>query len=326
MRNPLLKPTSKGLWCKSGNFHVDPARPVDHAVITHGHADHARPGSKQYYAHRDSLPTLKKRLGDIQIVGFEYGESFDLGGTTVRLEPAGHVLGSAQAVVESQHERWVVTGDFKRTSDKTCAAFQPVPCDVLITEATFGYPCYQWQPTEAVVADIVAWWRKNQEQSKTSVLHCYAFGKAQRIMAELLASKPGPIALHGAMVELTEIYRTQGIALPETLAVSELPKTYDFSQCLVLAPPSAARTAWMRRLGDYSTAFASGWMQIRGNRRRRGYDRGFVLSDHADWPALLNTVTDSEAKQVLVTHGKEDPLVRFLNEQGFNAQPLSSIG
>ncbi len=318
----LITATEKGLYCPAGDFYIDPWLPVPRAVLTHAHGDHARAGSEQYFAECSSEGVLRQRLGaELSLVMKRYGERFQLGAAEVSLHAAGHVLGSAQIRVRVDNETWVVTGDYKRAPDPTCAPFEPVVCDVLISEATFALPCYRWPETRDVIAEIWRWWQSNREQSRASVLFCYAFGKAQRVLAELMAHTSESVFLHGAVLPLVEEYRRAGIAmLPAEPVVRE--KRADYRGALIIAPPSAAGTPWMRRFADASTGFCSGWMRIRGARRRRGYDRGFVLSDHADWPALIHTVAESHAKKILLTHGYSDALVRFLREQGVDAAAL----
>ncbi len=323
----LIRPGRRGLFCEAGDFHIDPWRPVPRAVITHAHADHARSGSDIYYAQHDSVPLLRKRLGPHSLIrGVDYGEPFRLGQTTVSLHPAGHILGSSQVRVEAGGEVWVASGDYKRDPDPTCADFEVVPCDTFITEATFALPIYRWRPVAAVAGDIHAWWQANAAADRPSVLFCYALGKAQRLMAELLAYTDRGIYLHGAMVPLVAAYRDAGIAMLPSLPVSAAGRGHRFSEDLILAPPSAAGSPWMRRFRGHSTGFASGWMRIRGNRRRRGYDRGFVVSDHVDWPDLLRTIRETGARRVLATHGRTDVLVRYLNEvEGVAAEPLETL-
>ena len=318
----LIQATDKGLYCAAGDFYIDPWRPVPRAVLTHAHGDHARSGSEEYFAAESSAGILRHRLGaDIPLQPKAYGEAFELNATRVSLHPAGHVLGSAQVRIQSSEGVWVVTGDYKRAPDPTCAAFEPVTCDVLISEATFALPCYRWPATQEVAADIYRWWQINRAAGRASVLFAYALGKAQRVLAELTAFTSEPVFAHGAILPLVEEYRRAGIAMLPTLPVVR-EKRADYAGALIIAPPSASGSTWMRRFGDASTGFCSGWMQIRGTRRRRGYDRGFVLSDHADWPALLQTIDDSKAARVLLTHGYSDALVRFLRERGVDASAL----
>lgn len=310
----VLRP--EGLYCPAGDFHIDPWRPVPRAVITHGHGDHARTGMGEYHAAAPGLPILQWRLGQQQYHAHTYGEAFRLGAAQVSLHPAGHVLGSAQVRIEASGEVWVASGDYKRQPDPTCAPFEVVPCDVFITEATFGLPIYRWPHTQDVARQIVAWREECAARGETAILYCYALGKAQRLLAELAAHTDRPAYLHGAIDTGTAIYRAAGIPLLQTRRIADEPRGSDFAGELVLAPPSAAGSPWIRRFRKAQHGFASGWMQVRGNRRRRNYDRGFVVSDHADWPALLRTVRETGARRVIATHGATDALVRALNESG----------
>jgi putative mRNA 3-end processing factor len=321
----LIEMTAAGLYCRAGDFHIDPWRPVPCAVLTHAHADHARAGSARYIAASEGLELLRLRLGSLApIEGRAYGERFDLGSARVSLHPAGHILGSAQVRIEADGEVWVVTGDYKRDPDPTCAPFEPVRCDVLVTEATFALPVYRWPPAERVALEVLAWWDACVRERIPAVLCCYALGKAQRLLAELARLTDRPVHLHGAMAALVDAYRQAGVPMLPTRPVSDAPRGRDFAGELILAPPSAAGTPWMRRFRDASLGFASGWMQVRGHRRRRGYDLGFVLSDHADWPGLLATVHDSGARRVLAMHGDADAFVRHLRESGIDAAALRS--
>jgi putative mRNA 3-end processing factor len=310
---PLITVDDCGLFCRSGGFHIDPWRPVPLAVVTHAHADHARRGSQRYVCSTRSRAILRHRLGPAaRLEPADFGKPIQLGQTRVSLHPAGHVLGSAQVRVEHEGEVWVVTGDFKRAADPTCLPFEVVPCDVLVTEATFALPIYRWQPGSEVAAEILHWWQ--EDQNAASILFCYAFGKTQRVLAELGLLTNRPVFLHGAAIPLTRAYRKAGIGMVPTLPVSSRPRGASFAGELVIAPPSAHRSPWMRRFKSPQTGFASGWMQVRGARRRRGYERGFVLSDHADWPSLVDTIRETGAGRVYLTHGETGPLVRFLNE------------
>lgn len=322
---PLITVRPEGLYCEAGNFYIDPWRGVETALITHAHADHARTGSHHYIATQSSASILHKRLGEtIDLQGVAYSEPLKLGQTWVSFHPAGHVLGSAQIRVEHKDEVWVVSGDYKRCTDPTCAPFEVVPCDVFITEATFGLPVYRWQPGSVTCRQIYDWWQSDLE--RPSLLFCYAFGKAQRILAELRQLCDRPVYVHGAIHGLTELYRQIGIPMLETIPVADQPRTYKFNGDLILAPPSGHRSSWMKRFTQPQTAFASGWMAVRGARRRRGYERGFVLSDHADWPGLIQTVQQTGAKTVYVTHGQSDVLSRYLSEtMGLHAVPLQTL-
>ncbi len=317
----LLVPDAGGLYCAAGDFWIDPLRPVPRAVITHAHADHARAGAGEYFSARDGLPVLTHRVGESgRFTALDYGAPFELGQTRVTLFPAGHILGSATVRVESETGTWGVSGDFKRASDPTCRAFEPFACDVWLSECTFGLPVYRWPPTHEVIDDILDWWQGCRDAGRPAVLFCYALGKAQRILAELHNRAAGPVWLHGAMQPLTEVYRRQGIEMVATRPVSQADKGYRFAGDLVVAPPSAAGSPWMRRFPRHSAGFVSGWMRIRGHRRRRGYDRGFVLSDHADWPGLVETVEDMRARRVITIHGSGEALAGHLREAGLEAE------
>ncbi len=307
----------EGLYCVPGEFYIDPWRPVARAIITHAHADHARIGHGHYLAAAPGAGILKARLGDIALDTVAYGERITHNGVTISLHPAGHVLGSAQVRLEYRGEIWVASGDYKVEPDGTCDAFEPVACNTFITESTFGLPIYRWQPQATIFADINAWWRRNAEAGRSSVLFCYSFGKAQRILHGIDPAI-GPIVCHGAAESLNRVYREAGVALPDTLSVDVIDKA-DLKRALVLAPPSVSGSVWMRRFGDYSDAFASGWMLLRGARRRRAVDRGFVLSDHADWPGLMQAIKATGAQRIMVTHGQVGVMVRWLQQSGLEA-------
>ena len=320
----LITLTESGLYCPAGDFHIDPWRPVPRAVVTHAHADHATPGHGAVLVSSEGLGVSRLRLGSATpIEALAWGEQRTLGSARVSLHPAGHILGSAQVRVEVHGEVWVASGDYKTEADATCTPFEPVRAHTFITESTFGLPVYRWPAQQQVLVDIRQWWAENQAAGRASVLFVYALGKAQRILAGL-GPDAGPVVIHGALGALTEAYRAAGVALPATPLVSELPRDYPWQRCLVLAPPSAQATPWLRRFGDYSDAFASGWMLVRGHRRRRAVDRGFVLSDHADWPGLLSAIEATGAEQVRVTHGQVPVLVRWLQEQGRDAAPMAT--
>jgi len=317
-RLDLVIARPEGLYCPAGGFYIDPWRPVDRAVVTHAHSDHARTGSNHYLAAESAEAVLRARLGDVNLQLLPYGRAIEHHGVRVSLHPAGHVLGSAQVRLEVDGEVWVVSGDYKLDPDDTCAAFEPVRCHTFITESTFGLPIYRWTPQAELFAGINAWWRANADAGRASVMFCYAFGKAQRILSGLDPSI-GPILVHGAVTPLNEAYRSTGVELPATPRLTEVANMAVIRRSMVLAPPSAQGTPWMRRLGDHADAFASGWMLLRGNRRRRGVDRGFVLSDHADWPGLQTAIRETGAERVIVTHGSVSTMVRWLQEQGLQA-------
>ena len=319
----MLKETAHGLYCEDGDFFVDPWQPVPRALITHAHGDHARPGSAAYLCTPGTAALLRRRLGaDAPLQVLEYGARLRLGAVEVSFHPAGHVLGSAQIRVEGAAGVWVVAGDYKRAPDATCAPFEPLRCDTFVTESTFGLPIYRWDSTATVMRDILGWWTGNRDAQTASVIFCYTLGKAQRLLAELSQLTDRPVFVHGMMLGMIEAYREAGVDLPAVMPVIEKAgrsKKASFAGELVLAPLSARGTPWMRRLGRISDAFASGLMRVRGVRRQRSYDRGFVISDHADWPALLQTVAESRAPRVLATHGYAEPLARHLHSLGLDS-------
>ena len=318
----LVVSTSRGLYCRVGDFYIDPWQPVERAVITHAHGDHLRAGSAQYFAAAPGMGVIEHRLpAGATLNPMAYGETVALGDTSVSLHPAGHILGSAQIRIQHGSDVWVVSGDYKRDADPTCEPFQVVACDVFISEATFALPAYRWTATPLVAREIFDWWLANRERGVASVLFAYALGKAQRVLAELAAFTDDAVFVHGAVASLVDVYRARGIAMLPTLPATVSGAT-SYAGRLVLAPPSAAGSPWMRRFGEHRTGFCSGWMRVRGDRRRRGYDRGFVLSDHADWPSLLRTIRETGARRILLTHGYTDAMCRYLNEQGVDAAPL----
>lgn len=319
----LVVQRPEGLYCPAGDFYIDPWRPVARAVITHAHADHARIGHGHYLAAAPGAGVLRQRLGAIDLQTLAYGERITHHGVQLSLHPAGHVLGSAQVRLAHAGQVWVASGDYKLTPDATCAPFEPQRCDVFITESTFGLPLYRWRADAEIFAGINAWWAANAAAGRASLLCCYSFGKAQRILSGVDAGI-GPIVVHGAVEPLNAAYRAAGVALPPTLLATDVSDRTVFQRALVLCPPSAAAGVWARRFGDASTAFASGWMQLRGMRRRGGYDRGFTLSDHADWPGLMGAIAATGAQRVIVTHGSIPTMVRHLTEQGLAAQSFQT--
>ncbi len=311
----VIEVTKRGLFCPRGNFYIDPWHPVDFAVVTHAHADHARWGCQRYLCADSGRGVLQERMGkEAQIDTLPFGERVNIGDVSVSLHPAGHLLGSAQIRLECEGEVWVVTGDYKTDQDPSCEAFELVPCDTFITESTFALPVYRWPAPATVFREMNQWWRLNQAQNLTSIVFAYALGKAQRVLCGLDESI-GPIGVHGAVEKLNPHYRAAGRPLPSTLRAGAETRDVLRGQGLIVAPGSAQNTPWIRRFAPYSLAFASGWMQIRGNRRRRALDRGFILSDHADWQGLLATIRATGATRVGVTHGYTDVLVRWLREE-----------
>ncbi len=320
----LITLTPRGLYCKQGDFYIDPWQPVRKAVVTHAHADHAYRGNRSYLVAEPGFDLARIRLDpEAKIEGVPYGKTIDIDGVKVSLHPAGHILGSAQVRIEHKGEVWVISGDYKLTPDPTCAPFEPVKCHHFVTEATFGLPIYRWTPPEQVFAEMSDWWRRNKEAGKASVIFAYSLGKAQRILAGIDRSI-GPIFTHGSVERLTDAYRHAGVDLAPTTYAGGVTDKKVFAGSLIVAPPSAQTSPWLRRFGVQSTAFASGWMIVRGARRQRAVDRGFVLSDHADWPELNEAIRATEAETVYVTHGFSETVVRWLNETGVNAVPLKT--
>lgn len=310
----LLEFTDKGIYCEAAGVYIDPWRPVDKALITHGHADHSRWGHKHYLFTKSAEPVIRYRLGNIKADTVAYGEKLRINGVTFSFHPAGHIIGSAQIRVAYKGEVWVASGDYKLEDDGLSEAFEPVRCHTFITESTFGLPVYRWKPQEQVFAEINDWWRKNQEEGKTSVIGVYALGKAQRVLAGLDDSI-GPIFTHGAIENTNKVMRKQGVKLPDTTKMSREYKAKDAQGAMVLATPSATGSNWMRRFKNTSIGIASGWMALRGTRRRRAADRGFVLSDHADWVGLNDAITATGAERVIVTHGYTNIFSRWLREE-----------
>src|SRR5688500_12918055 len=316
----MLTETPEGLFCPAGGFDIDPWNPVARAVITHAHGDHARPGMGAYLCAAAGAGLLRRRFGaDVTIEGVDYGHPLTIGDVRLTFHPAGHVLGSAQIRLETREGAWIVAGDYKRAADPTCAPFEPAPCDTFITESTFGLPIYRWDRTEVVMRDIMDWRAGNAGDGRASVLFCYTIGQAQRILAELARLTDREVFVHGMMLPMIEAYREEGVAMLRVRSATDQPRGTSFAGELVLAPLPARGTPWMRRLGTHSDAFASGLMRVRGVRRQRAFDRGFVLSDHADWPALLQTIDETSASRVLATHGHAEPLARYLSERGLDA-------
>lgn len=321
MKPLALTFTDRGIYCAAGDFYIDPWKPVARALITHGHADHARPGHGSYLCTDLAAPVMRHRLGDIKIDTVPYGTPLRIGDATVSFHPAGHVPGSAQIRVEVKGEIWVASGDYKVEDDGLSTPFTPVKCHHFITESTFGLPVFRWQP-QAVIADQVnTWWAACRDAGQTAFLGAYALGKAQRLLS-MLDPDIGPILTHTAVENTNEILRGQGLRLPDTIRADASLDPKAHTGALVLTVPSALGSAWARKFGPQQTAFASGWMAMRGVRRRRSGDRGFVISDHADWDGLLSAIQQTEAENIYVTHGYTDIFTRHLNESGWTAQVI----
>jgi len=320
--NAIIATTPAGLYCREGDFYIDPRLPVERAVITHAHADHVRWGCQSYLCARDSYSLLRARLGpDKRIQDLAYGETLRINSIELSLHPAGHILGSAQVRIERDGQVVVVSGDYKDGPDPTCAPLVPLRCDTFVSESTFGLPIFKWPRQEDVLRDIRSWWQVNRAEGRTSILFAYALGKAQRVLAGL-GSAIGPVLTHGAVEKINQCYRETGISLPDTRHVGEVNNRALLKEALVIAPPSADHPAWLKRFPQRSRAFASGWMRIRGNRRRRAVDRGFVLSDHSDWDGLVRTILATRAETIVLTHGYAAEMARWLQEKGLQAETL----
>ncbi len=323
----------EGLYCPAGGFFIDPGRAVDRAVITHAHADHARRGHAAYLAAAPSAGVLRQRLGAITLQTLAYGEVLQIGAVRLSLHPAGHVLGSAQVRIEHQGQVWVVSGDYLVSGagdhNPSCAPFEPVRCHCFITESTFGLPIYRWRPQQEVMAEIGAWWRANADAGRPSVLMAYSLGKAQRLLAGLRGHDIGPIVVHDAVEAINTAYRAEGVPLAPTQRLADADAT-QLQRALVITPTlnvsggGGGSSPGNARLAGASKAFASGWMQLRRARQRPGLDRGFVLSDHADWPGLQMAIAATGAERVIVTHGSEDLLQRWLQQQGLQADRFAT--
>jgi putative mRNA 3-end processing factor len=321
---PLLQFTTSSIYCPQADIHIDPWKPVDRAVITHAHSDHAKWGCKHYLAHTDSEPVLRMRLGeDISLQTVEYGEKIIINGITISLHPAGHILGSAQIRVEHNGEVWVASGDYKLQDDHFCEPFEPVKCNVFITESTFGLPIYKWQPQQLIMDDINEWWKINILNGKCSVLMGYALGKMQRLLTSLQPFQ-GEVYAHGAVFNLNEKLRSAGYPLPYIQPVLSTDKKI-YKGALVLGPSSAVNSPWLKRFEPFSSGYCSGWMALRGARNRQALDRGFVLSDHADWNELNATVKETGAEKVYATHGYTDMFARWLTENKIDAAEIKTM-
>lgn len=322
-----LYPTPSGLYCAPGDFTIDPTRPVDRALVSHGHSDHARPGHARVLATAETIEIMKVRYGPDAAGAFDVaalGETRRIGGVDVRLVPAGHILGSAQIVLEYAGTRAVISGDYKRSPDPTCQPFEVVPCDLFVTEATFALPVFRHEPAEREAARLVTSIREQPE--RTHLLGVYGLGKCQRMIALLRqVGYDAPIYLHGALVGLTALYQRLGVELGDVRPVADK-KGADFKGALVMCPPSAVSDLWSRRFADPVTAFASGWMRVKGRVRQRGVELPLVVSDHADWSELLATITETGAENIWVTHGREDALVHQLTAMGLSAKALALVG
>lgn len=317
MKRPLLEFTERGIYCARADVYLDPWRPVPRALITHGHADHSRSGHAQYLTHFSNVPIIRHRLGKIEVGGYEWGETFTVNGVKFSFHPAGHIIGSSQIRVEYRGEVWVFSGDYKTDADGLTTPFEPVPCHTFITECTFGLPVFNWKPFEQIHSEINRWWARNRAEGRTSVIFAYSLGKAQRVL-KYLDPSIGTIYTHTAIENMTSVLREQH-EFPPTVQVLRQTGRKEIQGNLVLAPPSAHGSPWIRRAFPFVTATASGWMQFRGARRRRAVDQGFILSDHSDWKGLLSAIEGTGAERVICTHGYSGIFSRYLRELGYES-------
>ena len=318
MKTPLLQFTSKGIYCAQAGVYLDPWRPVDHAIISHGHADHSRYGHQKYITHHYNLPIIKKRLGAINASSVGWGERFSVNGVDFELHPAGHIVGSSQILVSYKGERWVFTGDYKAHYDGISDAFVPQKCHAIITECTFGIPAFKWPDPKEIHDEINRWWLENQQNGLNSVVFAYSLGKAQRILKHL-NPEIGKIFVHPAVGAMNDIIAEFKTLQPYTILTKEVKKE-DIQGALIITPAAVQNGSWLKKCQPYTDASASGWMAIRGNKRRRSIDRGFVISDHCDWDELLQSIEATGAEKVICTHGYTDIFAKYLSEQGYDAR------
>jgi len=311
----LLHFTEKGIYCPKADVYLDPHKPVEKAVISHGHSDHARPGHLKYLVPEPAAPVINYRLPNNNIQTAKFGEKTSINGVKFSFHPAGHIIGSSQIRVEYKGEVWVFSGDYKTETDGISENFELVPCNTFITESTFALPVYVWPPQSQIFEGINNWWRENKHKGFVSIIACYSLGKAQRIIANV-DTIIGSIFTHGAIENINSIIRAQGVALPQTKRYHEGIDQAQLDGALILAPPSAINSSWIKHFKHSNISYCSGWMAIRGIRRRRGIQKGFVLSDHVDWPSINNVILATGAERVYATHGYTDIFIRWLNEKG----------
>lgn len=319
----LLEQDNKGIYCKQADVYIDPWKPVSKAFITHAHADHARPGSQQYICVHESREIVKHRLKTNKVKSIAFGEEIMVNGVKFSFHPAGHIIGSAQIRVEYKGEVWVVSGDYKTENDQLSGTFEPIKCHTFITECTFGLPVFNWKPQEHIFEDINAWWNKNAEEKRVSFVSAYSLGKAQRVISGINGDI-GKIYCHSAVENINEIARASGFDIQETSLLDIEMKKKDLEGAMIIAPPGFINSNFITKMKNISLASASGWMNLRGARRRRSVDRGFVLSDHADWTGLLGAIKETGAEKILVTHGYVNAFAKYLQEQGYNASILET--
>lgn len=320
---PLISFTSSGLYCAQADVYIDPWKPVQNAVISHAHSDHAVGGHAHYLCHRDTKPILQLRLGENKYQTVEWGEAITMNDVRISLHPAGHIIGSSQIRVAYKGEVWVFSGDYKLEDDGISGAFEPVKCHTFITESTFGLPIYKWKRQEEIYNDMQNWILRNISSGKASVLIAYSLGKAQRVL-QAVSAVTNKVLGHGAIYNMQEVLKQQGRQFIEVERVTPEMNKSNFKNAVIIAPPSADGTPWMKKFTPYSLGICSGWMQVRGNVRRRNADKGFALSDHCDWNSLLAAVKATEAERVFVTHGFQSAFSRYLNEHGIEAHEVST--
>ena len=319
----LIEFTNKGIYCKKGGFYIDPWHPVDYAVTTHGHADHVKWGNKNYLCHDLTKPILTQRYGlEDNVQTLPYHQQIDINGIKLSLHPAGHVIGSSQIRLEHKGEICVVSGDYKVEYDEISTAFEPVKCHTFVSESTFGLPIYHWEPQHIIFKQIINWITSNHQKQKTSILIAYSLGKAQRLIKNL--SSDYPIYVHNSIANLNEAFAAAGVNLPKTIRITPETKKEDLQQGIVIIPPALADGKWVKSLMQPAIGICSGWMMVRAGRRWRSADAGFALSDHADWPGLLDAIKATEAEKVFVTHGSTAIFSKYLNEIGIEAEEVST--
>ncbi len=323
----LIDFTDKGLYCAAGDFYIDPWQPVGKAVITHGHSDHARWGSAQYICHEFTKPILQLRLGDNPYYTVKWNQTISFNNVKVTFYPAGHIIGSSQIKVEYKGEIWVVSGDYKTEDDGISGAFEPVRCHTFITESTFGLPIYRWKPQPVIYNNMRNWVTGNQQTGKASVIIAYSLGKAQRVL-QAVKDVAHEVYAHGAVFNMHETLLNAGVIdpakFPKVIRVTGDQPKETFRNAVIVAPPSAESSPWIRKFLPYGLGICSGWMQVRGNQRRKNADAGFALSDHCDWQSLLSSVKETGASRVFVTHGFQSTFSRYLNEAGIEAAEVKT--
>jgi putative mRNA 3-end processing factor len=324
-KRPLLEFTDKGIYCSRGNFYIDPWRKVDYAIITHAHSDHAYPGSRAYLAHEQSAEVLRLRLGKhIQLQTLVYGQAIFIGGVKISLHPAGHIIGSAQVRVEYKEEVWVVSGDYKTEEDGISVAFEAVPCHAFITESTFGLPIYDWQSQHIIFQQMNDWWKANREDGKATFIGGYSLGKAQHILHNI-DHRLGPVYVHQSISDTNRALAFNGAVLPTYKTLTSETSRRELQGAFVLCPPTLFNSSWIKKIEAYETGYCSGWMSLRNFRKRMNVNRGFVLSDHADWKGLNAAIRATGAERVFVTHGYAETLARSLREDGLDAEVVQTL-